>query len=57
MVKYDDTLQLCEIQTPDNCQSTKISRVSYEVVAVVMYISDKLSSGHYVSYMKPNGSW
>ena len=31
MVKYDDMLQLCEIQSPGKCQSIKISRVSYEL--------------------------
>lgn len=57
MVKYDDMLQLCELQSPGKCQSIKISRVSYELVATVVHIGDKLSSGHCVSYMKGNGSW
>ena len=56
MVKYDDMVQLCDIQTPDKCQSTKISRVSYKLVAVVVHTGNKLFSGHYVCYMKRNWS-
>ena len=57
MMKYDDMMQLCEMQTPEKSQSTEISRVSYKLVAVVVHIGDKLFSGHYVCYMKRNGSW
>ena len=57
MVKYDDMLQLCEMQTPDKCQSTKISRVPQKLVALVMHIGDKLFSCHCLCYMKRNGSW
>ena len=56
MVKYDDMVQLCEIETPDKCQSTEISRVSYKLVAVVVHTGNKLFSGHYVCYMKRNWS-
>ena len=56
MVKYDDMVQLCEIQTPDKCKSTEISRVSYKLVAVVVHTCNKLFSGHYVGYMKRNWS-
>ena len=56
MVKYDDMVQLCEIQTPDKCQSTEISRVSYKLVAVAVHTDNKLFSGHYVCYMKRNWS-
>ena len=56
MVKYDDMVQLCEIQTPDRCQSTKISRVSYKLVHVVVHTGNKHFSGHYVCYMKRNWS-
>ena len=52
MVKYDDMLQLCEMQTPDKCQSIEISRVSYKLVAAVVHIGDELFSRHYVCYMK-----
>ena len=51
MEKYDDMVQLCEIQTPDKCQSTEISRVSYKLVAVVVHTDNKLFSGHYVCYI------
>ena len=57
MVKHDDMPQLCEVQTPEKCQSTEISRVSYKLAAVVVQIGDKLFSGRYVCYMKRNGSW
>ncbi|XP_068685075.1 ubiquitin carboxyl-terminal hydrolase 36-like [Montipora foliosa] len=57
MVKYDDMMQLCEMQTPEKSQSIEISRVSYKLVAVVVHIGDKLFSGHCVCYMKRNGSW
>ena len=46
MVKYDDMMQLCEMQTLEKSQSTEISRVSYKLVAVVVHIDDKLFSGH-----------
>ena len=56
-VKYDETLQLCEIHIHDDSQSTEITRVSYKLVAVIVHIGSKLSSGHYVCYTKRSESW
>ena len=48
---------LCEIHTSNQSESTEKLRVSYKLVAVVVHIGSKLSSGHYVCYMKRNGLW
>lgn len=57
IVKYDEMLKLCEMRISDDSGSTEITRVSYKLVAVVVHIGNKLSSGHYVCYMKRNGLW
>lgn len=57
IVKYDEMLKLCEMHISDDSGSTEITRVSYKLVAVVVHIGNKLSSGHYVCYMKRNGLW
>ena len=57
MVEYDEMLNLCEIHTSNQSESTEKLRVSYKLVAVVVHIGSKLSSGHYVCYMKRNGLW
>ena len=56
-MKYDETLKLCEVRISDDSESTESTRVSYKLVAVIVHIGNKLSSGHYVCYMKRNGLW
>ena len=57
MVKYDEVLNLDEQHPIDNSGSTKISSISYKLVAIVVHIGEKFSSGHYVCYTKRNGMW
>ena len=52
ITKYNEMLKLCEMHISDNSGSTEITTVSYKPVAVVVHIGNKLSSGHYVCYMK-----
>ena len=57
MVEYEEMLNLCEIHTSDQSESTEKLRMSYKLVAVVVHIGGSLSSGHYVCYIKRNGLW
>lgn len=33
------------------------SKTSYELIAVAVHMGQSISSGHYIAYVKRNGSW